>query len=156
MKKSKKTKDKKKADKVVLCVLGCFIVFFTVICILVNTSSYFKRVSFSIDYLTFSVVNYEKSNDSFNVLFNEKLGCYIKYSSNISLENELMNYGNKEKVNDNDWVKQEFENGVTWISYYKNSYYIIQMYANDEDIYNNKCKEDFEEIKSTFSFMKNE
>lgn len=157
MKKNKKEKKNlnKKMDKVTMSVLCSVIVILLVACVFVYKNHSFNRVSFSIDYLKFYADNYTKS-DGKNLISNENNSCHVKYSSDISNNDNIVQYGEKEVINDNEWVKQEFENGITWVSYYKNSRYIVQMYANDANAYTNECKKEFEDIKNSFSFLKNE
>lgn len=154
-KKSKKDENKKKTN-VTLIVLCCIILILGIACVVAYKDFSFNRVSYTIDYLKFYADDYTKTEEKGNLITNEAKTCYVKYSSEISSDDTILKYGEKEVVNDYEWVKQEFENGITWISYYKNSRYIVQMYANDKAAYNNDCKEDFEEIKDSFSFLKNE
>ena len=158
MEKNKKEikKDNKGANKITLIVLCSVIVVLGVACIFAYKDFSFNRVSFTIDYLRFYADDYTKNEEKINLISNENKTCHVKYSSEISNDDTILKFGVKEVINDNEWVKQEFENGITWISYYKNSRYIIQMYANDKKVYNNECKEEFEEIKNSFSFLKNE
>ena len=58
--------------------------------------------------------------------------------------------------NGHKWAKQEFDNGISWMSYYKNTFYLIQMFGKDKEIYESDCKKDFDKIKDSFTFMKNE
>lgn len=152
--KTKKTNNKKKSDNIVIIVLGCVIVFLIIVMVVLYKTAYFKDNDFVIDYLQFSANNYKKSD--LNLITSEDDLCHIRYSSKIVEKNDLLTLGEKETINNHDWVKQEFENGITWISYYKNSYYIVQMYANDQNTYTKECQKDFEKIKQTFIFLKNE
>lgn len=152
-----KNKKVKKNDNIVLCVLGCVIVLLLIITIVVRNSDYYNTKTYTYDYFKFLVSDYyEKSDKQRNYLIKNDESCYIEYNSLITEKNDLLNYGELIKINDHDWVKQDFDNGVTWMSYYKNSFYIIQMYGKDNVIYENECKQDFDKIKSTFSFIKSE
>ncbi|MBQ7104359.1 MAG: hypothetical protein IJN90_00695 [Bacilli bacterium] len=151
----KKTK-KKKSDKVVLAVLGSVVILLLIVTVIVRNSSYFNAKPYSYDYLKFFASNYSERDGYTNSLVNNDSECYIDYKSLITEKKDLLNYGSATKINNHDWVKQDFDNGVTWMSYYKNSFYIIQMYGKDVNTYKNECKNDFEKIKSTFSFIKSE
>lgn len=155
MEKEKKIENKKN-NNVTLIVLCCVIFVLGVACFFAYKDFSFNRESFSVDYLKFYADDYVKDENATNLISNENKSCHVKYSTEISSDDSILKYGEKEVINDYEWVKQEFENGITWISYYKNSRYIIQMYADDEKSYKNECKEEFEEIKNSFSFLKNE
>lgn len=118
--------------------------------------TYFNTRDFVIDYLRFQASDYVKDEKDNTVINREDNSCHILLSSKITKSNDLSNLGALEKINNHEWVKQEFENGETWMSYYKNSFYIVQMYGADKKIYENSCKDDFEKIKKTFSFIKSE
>lgn len=148
-------KKSRKTDYVVISVLGCVIVFLLVTLFFLN-NNYFKKKDFVIDYLKLTATNYVESDEDSNVLVRNDNYCNIILSSKITKNNNLLSLGQSEIINSHDWVNQEFENGITWMSYYKNTFYIVQMYSKDKDTYNSECKKDFEKIKKTFSFMKNE
>lgn len=148
-------KVKKKTDRVVITVLCCFIIFLLILFILLNRT-YFNTRNFVIDYLKLEATNYMGSKEDSKVINRKDEKCHIILSSKVTTTNDLLSLGNFEKINNHDWVKQEFENGITWMSYYKNSFYIVQMYGDNKYLYNNSCKKDFEKIKNTFSFMNSE
>ena len=154
-KKKVQKKEVKKADYVVLTTLGLFILFLVGVLIYLN-NGYFKSKDFMVDYLSLTAKNYVAKEGNSKVISSEDGACKITIATKITKNKNLKELGESEKINNHEWVKQEYENGVTWMSYYKNSFYIVQMYAKNGNIYNNKCKKQFEKIRKTFSFIQSE
>lgn len=148
-------KKKKKSDKVVLITLCCFIVFFTVVLIVLHCT-YFNVKTYMVNYLSIKVKDYVVDLENDKLINSEDDKCHILLSSNYNYNGNIVELNNVELINEHEWGKQNFELGTTWFSYYNNSFYIVQMYADDEKTYNEICKKDFDEVKDTFSFIKNE
>jgi len=152
-KKTTNDKKKKKIDYVVLSVLGCFIIYLLFFLIILN-KYYFNVNTFSIDYLNFKAKDFDAKN--INVVDDKEGNCHILLLSKTTKENVLGSFKNIKKINNYDWVYQEFDKGITWMSYYKDVFYIVQMYADSEEKYKDMCESNFAEIKDTFSFDVNE
>lgn len=148
-------KKKKKGDNVVLIILCCFIVFFTVVLIVLHCT-YFNVKTYMIDYLSIKVKNYTVDEENDKLINGANNKCHVLLSSNFYYADDKVKLSNVELINNYEWGKQDFELGTTWITYYDNFLYIVQMYADDEDSYNETCKKEFEDIKDTFYFLKNE
>lgn len=148
----KKIKKKQiKNDYITTAVLYIFALFLLVLFLNLK-SNYFKLKNYAYDYFYFKTSNYEEKNEEFNTVVRQDGICEIKVLSNFENQNKLSNFGDIQKINNQDWVKQEFDNGETWLTNYKNEFYIVQMYSNDSNSYI-KCQKDFEKIKKTFSFL---
>ena len=149
-----KKEDKGNKENILLCVFGVIIIVLIMLLVHLN-KNYFSKNTYYFDYLSFEAISYGDSNGYKISKKNNK--CHILlFSKTKEEEVSLNNLGEKETINDHEWVKQEFENGVTWMTNYNKMFYIIQMYAEDEDTYSDYCEADFETIKDTFSFNKNE
>lgn len=151
----KKKEETKKSNRVLLIVLGVIIVVL-VIGLFVLNRVYFSVDEHSIDYLKLKTRDYEVSEEDSNELKRNDGKCSIVLMSRIEAETALSAKGDVVEINGHKWAKQEFDNGINWMSYYKNTFYIIQMFGKDKATYESDCKKDFDEIKDSFTFMKNE
>ena len=140
---AKKVKEAgKKSNKILLIVFGVIIVLLLIGLFVLN-EFYFSVDEHSIDYLKFKTKDYDVSEEDSN-------------ESRIEEESSLSSKGEVVDINGHKWAKQEFDNGISWMSYYKNTFYLIQMFGKDKEIYESDCKKDFDKIKDSFTFMKNE
>jgi len=155
MAKKNTEKGAKKNNHIVLIILGVIIVVLLIGLFILN-NFYFNVQEHAIDYLKFETRDYLVSEDDSNELKRKDGKCSIILSSRIEEEVNLDSMGDITKINGFDWAKQEFDNGVNWMSYYKNIFYVIQMFGKDKETYNKVCKKDFDDIKDKFIFMKNE
>lgn len=153
---TKKTKKKNKnKNHILLIVLGCIILFLIFACVIVR-KWYLPSESYSFDYLNIRTIGYDKDESQSNKLVSEDDKCIITVTSEIIDDIDLNELGTIEEIKDREWARQDFANGVTWLTHHKNMLYIVQMYANDNDTYEDVCKKDFDKIKKTFSFLKDE
>lgn len=153
---AKKVKEAgKKSNKILLIVFGVIIVLLLIGLFVLN-EFYFSVDEHSIDYLKFKTKDYDVSEEDSNELFRSDGKCSIVLMSRIEEESSLSSKGEVIDINEHKWAKQEFDNGISWMSYYKNTFYLIQMFGKDKEIYESDCKKDFDKIKDSFTFMKNE
>ena len=120
MAKNRETKSKKQC--IISCVL-CVIIIVLTICLLVLNKFYFEVDEYSIDYLKFETKNYVPVENVSNELKREDGKCSIIMSSRIEEEVNLYTMGDVIKINGKDWAKQEFEKGINWMSYHRNTIY---------------------------------
>ena len=152
---AKEKKNTSKRSYVLFYVLCGIIIVLSISLFLLN-KFYFVVDEHSIDYLKFETKNYVVLDSGSNDLKREDGKCSITISSRIEEEVNLHTLGEVVKINGIDWAKQEFEKGINWMSYHKNTFYIIQMFGDNEKVYKEECKKDFDKIKDTFTFMKHE
>ena len=110
---------------------------------------YLNMDIYTFNLFSFKVNNYIKNE---NKVISDDKKCIINVTINEMDTVNISEFGSVEIINNFEWAKQEYSNGYTFWSYYKNNLYIIQMYANDENIFKNSCKNNFKLIKKTFSF----
>lgn len=140
-----------KKEYIILGILGLLIIILICVLIFLN-ENYFNKKTYYVDYLSFDAVDYSDDNGYKISKNNDK--CHILLFSKVKDEEvDLTNSGEEEKINNHNWVKQKFENGITWMTNYNNMFYIVQMYSEDEDFFD-YCNRDFEKIKKTFNFSK--
>ena len=150
-------KKREKKSRVLLCILGCVILFLIFVSVIVF-KWYLPVEKHMFDYFSLRTIDYSISKEQYNKLVSDNGKCIIVVVTEIKdgKDKDVTKLGKVEKIKHHDWAKQEFSTGYTWISYYKNMTYIIQMYANDEETFNDVCKKDFDQIKKSFSFLKDE
>ena len=148
-------KKKKKHSNVLLIVFGCLILFLLFACVIVR-KWYLPTESYSFDYLNMRMIGYTKEDDHVNRLVSEDDKCIITVTTEFTDEDNLDELGTVIKIKDKEWARQDFENGSTLLTYHKDMLYIVQMYAIDEDVYKDTCKESFEKVEKTFKFLKSE
>lgn len=151
-------KEKKNTNKrsLVLLYVLCGIILVLAISLFVLNKFYYVVDEHSIDYLKFETINYVVSEADSTELKREDGKCSITMSSRIEEKVNLHSMGEVVKINGAEWAKQEFEKGISWMSYHKNTFYIIQMFGENEKVYKEDCKKEFDKIKDTFTFMKHE
>ena len=150
-----KKEETKKGNKILLIIFGVIIVLLLLGLFILN-EFYFSIDEHSIDYLKLKTKNNNISEENSNELFRDDGKCSIVLMSRIEEESSLSSKGEVIDINGHKWAKQEFDNGISWMSYYKNTFYLIQMFGKDKEIYESDCKKDFDKIKDSFTFMKNE
>lgn len=150
-------KKRKKKSYVLLGILGCVILFLIFASVIVF-KWYLPSEKYTFDYFSLRTIDYSISKEQDNKLVSDNGKCMIVVANEIkkSKDDDISKLGEVVTIKHHDWAKQEFSTGYTWISYYKNMTYIIQMYANDEETFNDVCKKDFDQIKKSFSFLKDE
>lgn len=148
------SKEKKKKSN--LSYVLCIIIVILVVVFFATKNLYFVGTEHFIDYLKFETDGYTESVDDAYELVNENGSCSIIMSSKIVDEVNLDSMGEVVEINGVKWSKQVFDNGVNWMSHYKGTFYLIQMFGKDKKTYENSCKKEFEKIKNSFTFMKSE
>lgn len=150
-----KENPRKKKSHILLIVLGCVILFLILACVIVR-KWYLPTEKHTFDYFSLRTVDYVLDSKKENKLVSEDGKCIITVTSQMLSDIDINELGTIEKIKDQEWAKQEFANGYTWLSHHENMLYIVQMYALDNDTFNDYCKKDFNKIKKTFSFIKDE
>jgi len=144
----------KKSNNYVFLIILFGIILFLLLAAAIVIKWYLPTKKHTIDYLSFKTRDY-KTGSNVKELISDDGNCIISVTSQMN-EINLNDLGDIIKINNHDWVKQEFSNGYTFISSYKKMVYIVQMYALDNDTFNNVCRRDFNRIQKTFSFIKDE
>ena len=145
-KKSIKSKNKK-VDAVILIICAVILIASGII---LTVNGVFKEEEYNVDYFSFKVKEYDKIEN--NTFENKDKSCRIKVFSQPMTDINIKDFGNIQKINGNDWAYQKVEKGAMWISYYKNILYNVSM----ESTGTKDCSEEFDNIKNSFSFLKNE
>lgn len=150
-------KRRKKKSYILLGILGCVILFLIFASVIVF-KWYLPSEKHTFDYFSLRTIDYNISNEQNNKLVSDNGKCMIVIATEIkkSKDKDVSKLGEVEEIKHHKWAKQEFSTGYTYLSYHKNMIYIVQMYANDDDTFKDVCKEDFDKIKKSFSFIKDE
>ncbi len=150
-------KKRKKKSYILLGILGCVILFLIFVSVIVF-KWYLPSEKHTFDYFSLRTIDYNISNEQNNKLVSDNGKCMIVIATEIkkSKDKDVSKLGEVEEIKHHKWAKQEFSTGYTYLSYHKNMIYIVQMYANDDDTFKDVCKEDFDKIKKSFSFLKDE
>ncbi len=150
-------KKRKKKSYILLAILGC-VTLFLIFASVIVFKWYLPSEKHTFDYFSLRTIDYSISKEQDNKLVSDNGKCMIVVATEIKedKDKDISKLGEVETIRHHEWAKQEFSTGYTWLSYHKNMIYIIQMYANDEATFKDVCKEDFDQIKKSFSFLKDE